>query len=55
VKNDADGITEVRSTGRVLSDGRLHVKSEYLKKGQWVLGRERDYVQDPTAVVRFKE
>ena len=55
VKNEADGITEVRSTGRVLPDGRLHVKSEYLKKGQWVLGREMDYVQDPSAVVRFKD
>jgi len=55
VRNDADGVTEVRTSGRVLPDGRLHVKSEYLKKGEWVPGREMDYVEDPSAVVRFKD
>jgi hypothetical protein len=55
VKGAADGITEVKATSRVLPDGRLHVKSRYLKNGQWVDGRETYYVEDPQAVVRFKE
>ncbi len=52
---DADGITEVKSTSQVLPDGRLHVVSQYLKKGQWVDGRDVHYTVDDTAVVRFKE
>ena len=55
VTGAADGITEVRGTHRLLPDGRLHVKTEYLKNGQWVDGRDMDYVEDPGAVVRFKE
>jgi hypothetical protein len=45
----------VKATSRVLPDGRLHVKSRYLKNGEWVDGRETYYVEDPQAVVRFKE
>jgi len=55
VTGDADGITEVKSTSRVLPDGRLHVVSQYLKKGQWVEGRDVHYSEDKEAVVRFKE
>ena len=55
VKGAAGGIAEVKATHRLLPDGRLHVKSRYLKNGQWEDGRETYYVEDPQAVVRFKE
>jgi hypothetical protein len=55
VIGDADGITEVKSTSQVGPDGRLHVVSQYLKKGQWVDGRNMYYSEDKDAVVRFKE
>jgi hypothetical protein len=55
VKGAAGGVTEVEARSRVLPDGRLHVKARHLKDGQWVDARETDYVEDPQAVVRFKE
>jgi len=55
VKGAAGGIAEVKAESRLLPDGRLHVKSRYLKNGEWVDGRETYYVEDPQAVVRFKE
>lgn len=55
VKGSAGRVAEVKATSRLLPDGRLHVKSRYLKNGQWEDGRETYYVEDPTAVVRFKE
>lgn len=55
VKGAAGGIAEVKATHRLLPDGRLHVSSRYLKNGEWVDGRETYYVEDPQAVVRFKE
>ena len=54
VEGSSDGITEVRSSSRVLTDGRLHTKSEYLKDGQWVPGHEIYYVEAPEAKVVFK-
>ena len=55
VKGSAGGISEVKAVSRLLPDGRLHVKTRYLKNGQWEEGRETHYVEDPQAVVRFKE
>jgi hypothetical protein len=55
VIGDADGITEVKSTSQVGTDGRLHVVSQYLKKGQWVDGRNMYYSEAKDAVVRFKD
>jgi hypothetical protein len=55
VSGAADGITEVKGTLTVRADGRLHVKTQYLKNGTWVDGRDVDYVDDPQAVVRLKE
>jgi hypothetical protein len=55
IKGAAGGISEVKAVSRLLPDGRLHVKSRYLKNGQWEDGRETFYVEDPLAVVRFKE
>jgi hypothetical protein len=39
----------------LLPDGRLHVKSQHLTDGQWLDAREVRYVEDPKAVVRFKD
>jgi hypothetical protein len=55
VKGSAGGIAEVKATSRLLPDGRLHVRSRHLRNGQWEDGRETFYVEDPQAVVRFKE
>jgi hypothetical protein len=54
VKGSADGISEVKGITRLLPDGRLHVKTQYLKGGQWVDGRDTDYVEDQAAQVKFK-
>ncbi len=55
VRGTRSGPREVKSTSRVLPDGRLHVKSQHLKDGQWVDGHEVYYTVDPKAVVRFKD
>jgi hypothetical protein len=54
VTGEGSGITEVRATGEILPDGRLHSKAEYLKNGEWTEGHELFYGVDPTAEVRFK-
>ncbi len=54
VEGDADGITEVRSSSRMLEDGRVHLKTEFLKDGEWVPGHEIYYVEAPDAKVVFK-
>jgi hypothetical protein len=55
VKGEAGGITEVRGTYRVLPDGRLHVKTEYRKGGEWGPGRDMHYVEAPGAEVKFRD
>jgi hypothetical protein len=55
VRGTTAGVREVKSSSRVLPDGRLHVKSRHLKDGQWVDGHEVHYAEDPKAVVRFKD
>ena len=54
VTGSADGVTEVRGTSELLSDGRLHVKSEYRKNGEWVPGHEVTYDEDPAGKVIFR-
>lgn len=54
VTGDADGVTEVRGTSEIQSDGKFHVKAEYLKNGQWSLGHEVTYEEDPASQVIFK-
>ena len=54
VRGNADGISDVKGTSRLLPDGRMHVKTQYLKGGQWVDGRDAYYVEDAKAEVRFK-
>ena len=55
VHGTASGPREVEATSRMLPDGRLHVKSRYLKDGQWADGHEVFYTEDPKAVVKFKD
>ena len=54
VTGSAGGITEVRGTSELLPTGALHVKTEYLKDGEWQPGREVTYKPDPDAKVVFK-
>jgi hypothetical protein len=54
VKGDAGGVTEVRGTSEIRSDGTFHVKAEYLKKDAWGLGHEVTYHEDPAGQVVFK-
>jgi hypothetical protein len=54
VTGNTQGITEVESVNELLPDGRMRVTARYLKKGEWVGGREVVYVEDPAAQVIFK-
>jgi hypothetical protein len=54
VKGDADGVTEVRATSELLPNGKLHVRAEYLKNGQWTPGHECTYEVTPEAKIVFK-
>jgi len=54
VKGRAEGVTEVRATIEMRSDGTYLQKSEFLKDGKWTPGREAVYRQDPAARVIFK-
>lgn len=54
VTGNKNGITEVKATSELHSDGRLSVKSEYLAKGQWVPGHQITYKEAPEAKVVFK-
>ncbi len=54
VTGNQDGITEVKSTMEILPHARLHTKSRYLKKGEWVDGHEITYELAPGAEVVFK-
>jgi hypothetical protein len=55
VKGAAGGVTEVKATFRVLPDGRLHVKTLYLKEGRWTEARDMHYTETPAATVKFKD
>lgn len=54
VKGGAGGISEVRSTTKLLPNGRMHVKAEYVKDGKSGDSREVEYVEAPDAKVVFK-
>ena len=55
VHGTTGGVREVEATSRILPDGRLHVKSRYLKDGKWTEGHEVFYSVDPKAVVKFRD
>lgn len=54
VTGNQNGITEVRSTGEILADGRMHTKAEYLQNGVWIPGHEIYYIEDAASQVIFK-
>ncbi|SPE55802.1 putative secreted protein [Verrucomicrobia bacterium] len=54
VEGDTSGVSEVKATSELLPDGTFHVKSEYLKNGQWVPGHEVAYREDANAKVVFR-
>ena len=54
VSGSAEGITEVRGTSEIRTDGAFYVKTEYLKNGKWVPGHEAVYREAPDAKVVFK-
>ena len=54
VAGNENGITEVKSTMQLLSNGNLHNKSEYLQNGKWVDGHEIYYKEAPDAKPLFK-
>jgi len=54
VTGSAGGVTEVRGTSEMGAEGTFRVKTEYLKNGEWAVGRDVNYREDPTASVVFK-
>ena len=54
VTGSTEGVTEVRGVSELTPDGAFHVKSEYLKNGEWVPGHEVTYREDPSAKVVFR-
>lgn len=54
VTGSKEGITEVRGRNEIRPDGTLFVKTEYLKNGEWVPGREAHYKETPGATVKFR-
>jgi len=49
----AGASREVKSTSKLLPDGRLRVTAEYLKDGKWVVSRGH-YKESPDAKVTLK-
>ncbi len=54
VQGEAGGVNELRGTNEILPGGKFHVKAEYLKDGQWALGHEVTYEEEPGGKVVFK-
>lgn len=54
VTGNAGGVSEVRGTAEMRSDGTMNVKTEYFKNGEWTPGREVTYREDTSARVVFK-
>ena len=54
VTGNDDGITEVKSVGTILPDGKMQSKSQYFKNGEWVEGHAFIYEEAPEANVIFK-
>ena len=54
VTGNEQGITEVKATSEITSDGKLSVRSQYLHDGKWEKGHEISYTEAPDAKVVFK-
>ncbi len=53
VHGSASGVAEVRGTSEIRADGTFQVKTEHLKQGEWLPGREVTYREDASASVVF--
>jgi hypothetical protein len=54
VTGSQEGIVEVEGTTELLADGRMRVKTRYLKNGAWEGGRDMTYEETPGAQVVFR-
>ena len=54
VTGNENGITEVKSIGTTLPDGRMRSKSLYLKSGKWIDGHQGIYEEYPEGKVIFR-
>jgi len=54
VSGNAGGVTEVRGTTEIATDGTFRMKTEYLKEGKWQPARDAIYREDAAAAVVFK-
>ena len=54
VKGNANGVTEIRGTTEMRPDGTFLQRTEFLKDGKWMPGREAVYRENLTASVVFK-
>ena len=54
VVGNSGGISEVQATMELLEDGKLRVKSRYLKNGEWVDGRDMTYERAEGAEIKFR-
>ena len=54
VTGNQNGITQVKSTLELLSNGNMHTKAHYLVNGEWQDGHEISYKEDSKVKVKFK-
>jgi len=54
VQGEAGGVSAVRAANEFLPNGKFHVKAEYCKNGEWMLGHEVTYEPDSSAKPVFK-
>ncbi|MBM3831769.1 MAG: hypothetical protein FJ403_00540 [Verrucomicrobia bacterium] len=54
VTGNEGGVAAVKATTQILSNGRMHLKSRYLKNGEWVDGHEVTCEETPGAEVKFR-
>ena len=54
VTGNQNGITQVKSVGEILEDGRLKSSSQYFKDGEWTPGHTAYYTEAPGAEIKFK-
>ena len=54
VSGNENGITKVKATSELLSDGRMRVITKYFKNGAWEDGRDMTYEESNGAQVLFR-
>tara|TARA_R110002126_G_scaffold10245_75_gene46770 strand:- start:13677 stop:14207 length:531 start_codon:yes stop_codon:yes gene_type:complete len=54
VENNQNGITQVKSRSKIMTDGSLEVRSTYLQNEQWVEGHSAVYQLVAPQQIKFK-